>query len=74
MVDSGEARCPCHLYIGQEAIAAGVCATPIRKTRYGADTVPMATIWPMADRWRPCSRKSWGRKQDVRADAEAPCI
>jgi acetoin:2,6-dichlorophenolindophenol oxidoreductase subunit alpha len=26
MVSSGEARCPCHLYIGQEAIAAGVCA------------------------------------------------
>lgn len=26
MVESGEARCPCHLYIGQEAIAAGVCA------------------------------------------------
>lgn len=26
MVDSGEARCPCHLYIGQEAIAVGVCA------------------------------------------------
>lgn len=23
---SGEARCPCHLYIGQEAIAAGACA------------------------------------------------
>ena len=22
MVESGEARCPCHLYIGQEAIAA----------------------------------------------------
>lgn len=27
MVESGEARCPCHLYIGQEAIAVGVCAT-----------------------------------------------
>jgi pyruvate dehydrogenase E1 component alpha subunit len=26
MVDSGEVRCPCHLYIGQEAVAAGVCA------------------------------------------------
>jgi pyruvate dehydrogenase E1 component alpha subunit len=26
MVESGEARCPCHLYIGQEAIASGVCA------------------------------------------------
>jgi pyruvate dehydrogenase E1 component alpha subunit len=26
LVDSGEARCPCHLYIGQEAIAAGVCS------------------------------------------------
>jgi acetoin:2,6-dichlorophenolindophenol oxidoreductase subunit alpha len=26
MVDSGEARCPCHLSIGQEAIPAGVCA------------------------------------------------
>jgi pyruvate dehydrogenase E1 component alpha subunit len=26
MVERGEARCPCHLYIGQEAIASGVCA------------------------------------------------
>src|ERR1051325_6227537 len=26
MVERGEARCPCHLYIGQEAVAAGVCA------------------------------------------------
>ena len=30
MVESGEARCPCHLYIGQEAIAAGVCAALTR--------------------------------------------
>jgi pyruvate dehydrogenase E1 component alpha subunit len=27
MAESGEARCPCHLSIGQEAVAAGVCAT-----------------------------------------------
>jgi acetoin:2,6-dichlorophenolindophenol oxidoreductase subunit alpha len=26
MVESGEVRGPCHLYIGQEAVAAGVCA------------------------------------------------
>jgi pyruvate dehydrogenase E1 component alpha subunit len=26
LVESGEIRTPCHLYIGQEAIAAGVCA------------------------------------------------
>src|SRR6187399_1435710 len=26
LVTAGEVRCPCHLYIGQEAIAAGVCA------------------------------------------------
>jgi pyruvate dehydrogenase E1 component alpha subunit len=26
LIDSGEARCPCHLSIGQEAVAAGVCA------------------------------------------------
>jgi pyruvate dehydrogenase E1 component alpha subunit len=26
LIESGEARCPCHLYIGQEAVAAGVCA------------------------------------------------
>lgn len=26
MVESGEVKTPCHLYVGQEAIAAGVCA------------------------------------------------
>lgn len=26
LVEAGEARTPCHLYIGQEAVAAGVCA------------------------------------------------
>lgn len=26
LIEAGEARCPCHLYIGQEAIAAGACA------------------------------------------------
>lgn len=31
MVESGEARCPCHLYIGQEAIASGVCAALTRE-------------------------------------------
>jgi pyruvate dehydrogenase E1 component alpha subunit len=25
LAESGQARCPCHLYIGQEAVAAGVC-------------------------------------------------
>jgi acetoin:2,6-dichlorophenolindophenol oxidoreductase subunit alpha len=30
MVESGAVRCPCHLYIGQEAIAAGVCAALTR--------------------------------------------
>jgi acetoin:2,6-dichlorophenolindophenol oxidoreductase subunit alpha len=31
MVESGEARCPCHLYVGQEAIATGVCAALTRE-------------------------------------------
>lgn len=26
MVTSGEVKCPCHLYIGEEAVAVGVCA------------------------------------------------
>jgi pyruvate dehydrogenase E1 component alpha subunit len=34
MAESGEARCPCHLAIGQEAIAAGVCCV-----LHGDDTV-----------------------------------
>jgi len=33
MVSQGEIICPCHLYIGQEAIAAGVCAN-LRKDDY----------------------------------------
>lgn len=35
LIESGEAKCPCHLYIGQEAIAAGVCAT----------LAPLDTVW-----------------------------
>jgi len=35
MVESGEALCPCHLCIGQEAVAAGVCAA----------LEPADTIW-----------------------------
>jgi TPP-dependent pyruvate/acetoin dehydrogenase alpha subunit len=31
MVERGEARCPCHLAIGQEAVAAGVCAALTRR-------------------------------------------
>ncbi len=31
LVETGQVRCPCHLYIGQEAIAAGVCAALKRK-------------------------------------------
>ena len=31
LVESGEARCPCHLYIGEEAIAAGVCSALTRE-------------------------------------------
>lgn len=26
LVETGEAKCPCHLYIGQEAVAVGVCS------------------------------------------------
>lgn len=33
LVESGEVKTPCHLYIGQEAIAAGVCAS-LQKTDY----------------------------------------
>lgn len=25
LVDAGEIKCPCHLYVGQEAVATGVC-------------------------------------------------
>jgi len=31
LVESGEARTPCHLYIGQEAVATGVCAALRRR-------------------------------------------
>ena len=31
-IEAGEIGTPCHLYIGQEAIAAGVCAAPSGRT------------------------------------------
>lgn len=31
MVERGQVRCPCHLYIGQEAVATGVCAALLRE-------------------------------------------
>lgn len=31
MIETGEVRCPCHLCIGQEAVAAGVCAALTRE-------------------------------------------
>ncbi|HKW87921.1 MAG TPA: thiamine pyrophosphate-dependent dehydrogenase E1 component subunit alpha [Candidatus Acidoferrales bacterium] len=33
LIEAGEVKTPCHLYIGQEAIAAGVCAT-LQKSDY----------------------------------------
>ena len=45
LAESGEVRCPCHLYIGQEAIAAGVCATLGSAIRFGAPTVPTGITW-----------------------------
>jgi TPP-dependent pyruvate/acetoin dehydrogenase alpha subunit len=33
LVEAGEVNCPCHLYIGQEGIAAGICAA-LKKADY----------------------------------------
>jgi pyruvate dehydrogenase E1 component alpha subunit len=33
LVEAGDVKCPCHLYIGQEAIATGVCA-PLGRNDY----------------------------------------
>ena len=48
LVETKEATTPCHLYIGQEAIAAGVCAALGRRIRFGVGIDPMGTIWPRA--------------------------
>ena len=66
LVETGEARCPCHLYIGQEAIAAGVCAALTTTTRSGAATVRTAIIWPRADRSKDCSPRFWEEPRDAR--------
>lgn len=31
LIEAGEIKCPCHLYIGQEAVATGVCAALARE-------------------------------------------
>ena len=44
LVEAGEIKTPCHLYIGQEAIAVGVCVALDRTTPSGAATGPTGTI------------------------------
>ena len=46
LVEAGEIQCPCHLCIGQEAIATGVCEV-LRREDYvcGEDIAPTGTTW-----------------------------
>ena len=52
LVESDEATGPCHLYIGEEAIAAGVCAALECAIRCGAATAPTVITWRAAHRLR----------------------
>lgn len=45
LVSAGEIKTPCHLSIGQEAIAAGVCAALSRQDTVWGGIARMATIW-----------------------------
>ncbi len=46
----------CHTYVGEEAVAAGVCATCGAMTSSSALTAATATLWPKGSRrevWSP---------------------
>ena len=45
LVTEGEIQTPCHLCIGQEAIATGVCAALEKEDTVWGGTVRMGTIW-----------------------------
>ena len=74
MVESGEARCPCHLYIGQEAIAAGVCAAlDAAGHGLGRASLARALSGARADRSKRCSPKCSAEPRDAREGAADPC-
>ena len=73
LVESGEARGPCHLSIGQEAVAAGVCAGSNPAIPSGAGIARTGTTWPKAARSRGCLPRFWEKPRDARAGAEGRC-
>ena len=62
-----EARCPCHLYIGQEAVAAGVCAALLREDSvWGGHRSHGHYLAKGGSLTKVCSPKFWERPQGVR--------
>ena len=72
-ISAGLIHGACHTYVGQEAIAVGVCAICGLRTRSSARIAGMATPWPRG--CRPCSssRSFMAGPSAARMAAAAAC-
>ena len=68
-----EMRCPMHLCIGQEAIAAGVSSSLLKAIMYLAGTEHTGTIWRKVAISGACLQSYMAGILDAALVAEAPC-
>jgi TPP-dependent pyruvate/acetoin dehydrogenase alpha subunit len=64
----------CHTYVGQEAVAVGVCAHLRRETRSSARIADMGMRWRRGSIPGRSSRSCTGARRAARADAAGACI
>ena len=62
-----------HLYIGEEAVAVGICSALDRMITSQARIAAMVTVWQRALHRTECSRNCWGKNQVIAEEKADQC-